>query len=250
MKLSLSLTTKYISLFILLFIVGNGGFTHSSCKFPRADFERSVSDKLPLFVKVPNFDYFSLYQVNPFYLPVKKIVVPDKLDDFRIMTKGSCSVFVLTQFLQRHNSSLNYEQAKKVAELYLVEAGHEGVNHDIAFSQMCLETGFLTYTGTVKPQQNNFCGLGTTSKNCRGEVFENRQNGVRAHIQHLKAYASTDELKNELIDRRYRFVHRGTAPTIRGLTGKWASDPLYDQKIEDLLKRLYSFSNQAYGTML
>ena len=43
--------------------------------------------------------------------------------------------------------------------------------------------------GTVTPDQNNYCGLGTTSAYVKGAYFPSSQLGVRAHIQHLLAYA-------------------------------------------------------------
>jgi len=61
---------------------------------------------------------------------------------------------------------------------------------------------------------------------------------VRAHIQHLKAYASTEKLNTELVDERFRFVKRGSATEISELTGKWATDKQYDKKIRNLLHRL------------
>jgi hypothetical protein len=67
---------------------------------------------------------------------------------------------------------------------------------------------------------------------------------VRAHIQHLKAYATDEPLKQELVDPRYRWVRYGSAPTIHGLAGTWASDRDYAEKITAVLERLYRF---AYG---
>ena len=147
----------------------------------------------------------------------------------------------LASFLYENNSELEYEYTINLAEIYVNEALSEGVNYDIAFSQMCLETGYQKYTGIVSPDQYNFCGLGAIDINHTGEKFLSVELGVRAHIQHLKAYASTDELNNEVIDRRFKYVQRGIAPTIFDLTGKWASDPGYGEKIQNLLCRLYNF---------
>jgi hypothetical protein len=88
---------------------------------------------------------------------------------------------------------------------------------------------------------NNFCGLGAISEKQPGEKFDTMELGVRAHIQHLKAYATPDPLKKKLVDPRYRYVKAGSAPTISGLSGRWASDKHYDKKIETILNRLYQF---------
>ena len=76
----------------------------------------------------------------------------------------------------------------------------------IAFYQMIVETGALTYRngnkpGDVKPAQNNFAGLGATGKGERGEAFKDISSGVRAHLQHLLMYAG------ERVERPGRRTH-------------------------------------------
>jgi hypothetical protein len=122
------------------------------------------------------------------------------------------------------------------------EAGIEGINHDAAFAQMCLETGFLKFGGLVTPEMNNFCGLGSTGPGQPGERFPDSRTGVRAHIQHLKAYATPEPPKQELVDPRYYRVRSGSSPAIGGLAGTWAADRAYGEKIKDILTRLYEFS--------
>ena len=95
---------------------------------------------------------------------------------------------------------------------------------------------------------HNYCGLGAMDAEHPGEQFETEQLGVRAHIQHLQAYATKEEtqLNNELIDPRYNWVHKTKfIEDITGLTGTWAADPLYDQKINDILSRMDCF---AFGS--
>ena len=158
----------------------------------------------------------------------------------QIISQGQNSVLRMTSFLLSYNSNLEKDQAIKISELYYHESLKEGVNHDIAFSQMCLETGYLKFGGSVHTSQNNFCGLGAIDEFTAGDIFDTLEEGVRAHIQHLKAYASSESLNNELVDKRFRFVERGSATNINDLTGKWASDDNYGDKIQNLLDRLYS----------
>ena len=59
---------------------------------------------------------------------------------------------------------------------------------------MILETGALSYwrgnrSGDVKPEQNNFAGLGATGNGVRGESFKDVETGVRAHLEHFMLYA-------------------------------------------------------------
>jgi hypothetical protein len=160
------------------------------------------------------------------------------------MDAGHCSAEDFSAMLLYYNSNLDTRQVEKLAETYVQEAKKEGVNQDIAFIQMCLETGFLSFKGTVKASQNNFCGLGAVDDSNRGEHFPDIQTGVRAHIQHLKAYGSKQALRDALVDDRFRFVKRGCASTIYDLSGKWASDKEYSLKLEDLLSRLFLIRNQ------
>jgi hypothetical protein len=160
----------------------------------------------------------------------------------RILGSGLVPADTLAGFLRETNPGLDQERAEQLAAFYAEEAAAEGVNHDIAFAQMCLETGFLRYGGLVTPDMNNFCGLGAIGPAQRGERFPEPRIGVRAHIQHLKAYATDRPLNQELVDPRYRWVRYGSAPTIRGLSGAWAADREYGDKIENILERLYRYS--------
>ena len=169
-----------------------------------------------------------------------------------IMGKGIITAEKLSAFLLQNNRQLEPAHTQMLSLLYVEEASFEGVNCDIAFSQMCLETGFLKFGGLVTPDMNNFCGLGSTGQSNpdgsieKGLSFPDLRTGVRAHIQHLKAYASTEPLNMELVNPRFHLIEaifgRGIAPTIQGLTGRWATDPLYCQKITVIMQRMYDFA--------
>ncbi len=173
----------------------------------------------------------------------KKIVrtpIKKRKHGIRIMSSGRASAKQLASFLVKNNPDANYNTTLYLAKTYIQESNIEGVNHDIAFLQMCLETGFLKFDGAVDVRQNNFCGLGTVNHYTPGESFKTKQEGVQAHIQHLKGYASKDALVGKLVDNRFRFIKRGSAQFLNDLTGKWAADKQYGIKIKGLLKRLDS----------
>ncbi|MDR0687070.1 MAG: glucosaminidase domain-containing protein [Prevotellaceae bacterium] len=161
-----------------------------------------------------------------------------------IMSSGRLTAEQLVTFVATTALESDTVRAARLAPLYIVEAQAEGVNHDIAFAQMILETGFLRFKGVVGPHTNNFCGLGAVSTKQTGHVFPDERSGIRAHIQHLKAYASSEPLAGELVDPRYHFVSpKGKAPTIDALAGTWATDPKYAAKIKSLLRRMYYSAN-------
>jgi hypothetical protein len=159
----------------------------------------------------------------------------------RIMGTGKVSGEGLALFLEKHNPEIDSSFVRSLANCYVQEAAIEGINHDAAFAQMCLETGFLRFGGLVTPDMNNFCGLGSIGPGQAGHTFPDYQTGVRAHIQHLKAYASTEPLNSELVDPRFRYVRRGSVPELSGLSGTWAADRSYSEKISAIMDRLYEF---------
>ncbi|MBR8826501.1 MAG: glucosaminidase domain-containing protein [Gomphosphaeria aponina SAG 52.96 = DSM 107014] len=159
-----------------------------------------------------------------------------------IMGHGNTSITQLTMFLKHHNEKA-FANFPDLPELYQKEAAIEGVNHDIAFCQMCLETDFLHFEQEIKPSQNNFAGLGTIGGGATFATFTSRTIGVRAHIQHLKAYASREPLIQEVIDPRFDFVTRGVAPHISQLSGRWSANLTYGDKIMAMLRRLYELAN-------
>jgi hypothetical protein len=163
-------------------------------------------------------------------------ICPGSLD--RIMGQGNTTEVQLMTFLKNNNEA-GANQFPDIAKLYREEGAIEGVNHDIAFCQMCLETNYLRFGGVIKPSQNNFAGLGDVGGGPEGASFSNARIGVRAHIQLLKAYASTEPLVQEVVNPRFRFITRGIAPLLDQLSGRWAADPQYGQKIIAIVRRLY-----------
>ena len=145
-------------------------------------------------------------------------------------------------FSHENTSKIDIDKVERLANYYIMECKFEGINSDIAFVQMCHETGFLNYGNLVKPEMNNFCGLGAINAEQPGLSFESEQLGVKAHVQHLHAYGTTRTLKGECVDPRYRYVNpRGKSPDVFGLAGTWAADREYGVKLDKLLAELSQF---------
>lgn len=166
----------------------------------------------------------------------------------KIIGQGKASADQLLSFLKANNSNPEaVDNFKDLPKLYIEEAQLEGVNHDIAFCQMCVETDFLRFSGDIKPSQNNFGGL-DSAIGSESATFGSARLGVRAQIQHLKAYGSKEGKSSdyEIIDPRFRFVAPGSAITVEALTGRWSArkyDPPYGTKILNTLKSLYKLIN-------
>ena len=101
--------------------------------------------------------------------------------------------------------------------IYLEECQAEGLKAEVAFCQAMLETGFLRYGVDVQINQYNFAGLGATGNGAPGNSFGSVREGIRAQVQHLKAYASTDGLNQPCVDTRFQHVRRGTAHYVEWL---------------------------------
>lgn len=136
----------------------------------------------------------------------------------------------LMAFLQSRNSKLP-DRYDGLATQYMRHGEELGIRWDYAFFQMLLETGNLTYTGDVKPEQNNFAGLGATGGGARGETFPDVSTGVRAHLQHVLMYGG-EKIENPVAQRTRNIQDWGVlddwqktikAPiTFTHLAKKWA----------------------------
>ena len=182
---------------------------------------------------------------------IKKEQIPEPKEPVqlsrRLLDKGQLTAEQLADFFINESPEKNWQEIYDFAALYIEESAAENINSDFAFAQMCLETGYLRFGGLVQPEFHNYCGLGAMDAENPGCIFETEQLGVRAHIQHLQAYATHEDqlLHNELIDPRYSWVRKTKyIETIEGLTGTWATDPNYAVKIEAILNRMEEMINQ------
>lgn len=170
-------------------------------------------------------------------------------EDVSSYTKTIGKAVASVKQMQKYIKAKNPQVAQSVLDmvpLYLSEGEVEGVRGDVALAQSCLETGNFGFSGSaVTLEQNNFCGMGVTSNGKKGNSFETPQLGIRAQIQHLKAYACSDNLVQEKIDPRFQYVTRGSAPYVEWLgiqenpQGKgWAAGAGYGSKILTILKNI------------
>lgn len=154
-------------------------------------------------------------------------------------------------FKAKYNGKYNGVLAKggastinQFAQIFYEEATAEGVRAEVAFTQCMKETGFLKYGGDVLPNQYNFAGIGATGA-VHGASFSNVRMGVRAQIQHLKAYGSISPLTKPCVDPRFNLVKRGSAQYVEWLGIKenpngygWATSKRYGHDIVSMVNSL------------
>lgn len=139
----------------------------------------------------------------------------------------------------------------ELAELFISEGRAEGVAGDLAFAQSVLETGWFRWPshGQVSPTHNNFSGIGACDGGtCTVARFRSPRIGVRAQIQHLRAYADRSvtaaKLAYPLESPRFHLVTpKGKAPTWERMGGgNWATDPAYGSKILSLHRSMLAYA--------
>lgn len=130
-------------------------------------------------------------------------------------------------------------------QMYYEEATAEGVRPEVAFAQTMKETGWLQYGGDASIEQFNFAGIGTTGGGVAGNSYPDVRTGIRAQIQHLKAYATEDALVQECVDDRYEYVLKGSAPYVEWLGQNenpqgcgWATAENYGYSIVEMINKM------------
>lgn len=174
---------------------------------------------------------------------------------YPIMGESAVTVEDMVEYYQSSGETYPSEELSEggadsietFCQMYYDEAEAEGVRAEVAFAQTMKETGFLQYGGDASIEQFNFAGLGTTGNGVPGNSFPDVRTGIRAQIQHLKAYATADPLVQECVDDRYEYVKKGAAPYVEWLGQQenpqglgWATgdDYGYDivRMIEDIMQ--------------
>lgn len=136
-----------------------------------------------------------------------------------IMGTETVTIEQCRQFLTKQNPN-----APDVVPFYKRQGDRLGIRWGYAVAQMIKETGYLTYGGDVKAEQNNFAGIGAVGGGARGASFSTQEEGVLAHLEHLFAYASVNQLPIGIIkvDPRFDLVKRGSCPNWEDLNGHWS----------------------------
>lgn len=146
-------------------------------------------------------------------------------------------------------NNTNVKNIKQFCELYYEECLKNKVNPEVAFCQAMKETGFLKFGGDVKKEQYNFAGLGATGGGASGASFRSIQEGIRAQVQHLAAYATEglkqSDLADACVDPRFDYVKKGSAIYVEWLGQKenpfgegWATAEGYGTSIVDYMNKL------------
>jgi hypothetical protein len=148
------------------------------------------------------------------------------------------------------------EPIEALAAYFLDEGAAEGVAGDVAFVQSIIETGWFRFSAAVPGSKNNFAGIGAVDGN-PGEAasFPDARTGVRAQIQHLRAYADASAvsctvppLHRPCVDPRFALVTpKGRAPLWNQFGGGvWATSTTYGEDIVARYQEALAFNGVAF----
>jgi flagellum-specific peptidoglycan hydrolase FlgJ len=135
------------------------------------------------------------------------------------------------------------EPVEDIARYFIEEGKREGVAGDVAFVQAILETGWFRFSDRMPPSHNNFSGIGAVDGGGSSASFPSARIGVRAQIQHLRAYAdrtvNCSNFATPTVTPRCHLVSpKGKAPRWSNMgSGNWATAPDYADKIASLYDR-------------
>ncbi len=137
-----------------------------------------------------------------------------------------------------------------------------GVDPVVTYVQSALETGYGNFTGVVTSDHHNTCGLktkvggGDYDKEAHAK-FDSWRTGISAQVDHLALYAGQvgypktqhSSINSAVItyaagytsDPRHFTWIKGTAKTVKELGAKWAPSSSYGERLESLMRELWSF---------
>lgn len=176
-------------------------------------------------------------------------------DGYHLITgENGVTVDQMVAYYQAHTTYPSFYKGsdaptlKKFCTIYYNECQAENIRVEVAFVQAMKETNFLRYTGDVDISQYNFAGIGATGGGVKGNSFPSVTIGVRAQVQHLKAYANKEPLNQACVDPRFQYVARGNSPYVEWLGipdnpyGKgWATAQNYGSSILTMIDMLKSY---------
>lgn len=143
---------------------------------------------------------------------------------------------------------------EELAALFVDEGRAAFVRGDIAFAQSILETGWFRFPdgGQVRPDDNNFAGIGACDSCTRGRIYPDARTGVRAQMQLLRVYADANlrngDLNPPAVDPRLDRHHlKGRVTSWAGLSGTWATAAGYGERILGIYFQMLAWLTDRAG---
>ena len=165
-------------------------------------------------------------------------------DDMKIISSTSITVEQAKAWATEKGATSTFIS---LADLYWKYAPFNGsVNPGVAYVQAAKETGYGKFGGVIDESYHNPCGLKTkeggsdTDPNAH-KRFNNWDEGVQAHLDHLALYAGASGYpRTDTYDPRHFSFVLGKAPTVVALGGNWAPSSTYGSEVLSMYRQLES----------
>jgi len=154
---------------------------------------------------------------------------------------GSLAKSNIVGYIHSINPGAARGDVEALIDAYIREARWENINYDIAVAQMCYATNYLRDRQLMN--DHNYGAFAAI--NGVPVRYANMNEGIRAHIQHLKGYASRERPQWNIVDKRYQTLVTdnilGTVKTLDALFRVWApkDQQNYGNRINKILEDLY-----------
>ena len=167
-----------------------------------------------------------------------------KNEDKSIISSPTASVEQMQKWARSKGATETFiSLAPKYMKLY---SSHGGINPIVAYAQSALETGYGNFGGVIDESYNNPCGMktkeaggNTDSDPNAHQKFNSWEDGISAHLDHLALYAGANGYpRKETKDPRHFSFIFGRAKSVLGLSGVWASDKQYGEKVLKMTKEI------------
>ncbi len=125
------------------------------------------------------------------------------------------------------------QRFKDIAAHYWEYGEKSGISPEILFAQAAIETRFGRFSEAVPPETNNWGGIRVAEpgneNSLNYETFDSKEDGVRAHFNHLSAYLGFEPIGET--HPRYEVVKgqpwAGSVLYVEDLSGKWTTTENY-----------------------
>lgn len=161
------------------------------------------------------------------------------LDPISLLGPSRLTAAQMAESVARDHTPRITVSIEELAQLYIEEGASFGVRADMAWTQAIVETGWFTYPdgGLVKPNNNNFAGMGACDSCADGNNYPDARTGVRAQMHQLRGYADPNGLPNPINKPPDSYL--GSAPTwLQMGNGHWATSTRYAETILSVYTRL------------
>jgi len=158
----------------------------------------------------------------------------------KINGRGTLTQAAVVQFLFERNRNYPRSFLEDFIGAYFREAGNLDINPDIAIAQMCHITNFLKNEKVMNT--HNYAGFVTMPA---GGRFHSKEEGILAHIQHLKGYADDKYKPSFIVDPRWENItsFRGTIDNLDELAKIWSpNNRAYTAEISKIINDMRRYA--------